>query len=124
MLLIICPQPVRFPTREAKARLPQLVEMPTDLVKGCASVVRTDANFIKSVDKERLVVPFGMALRIEGQKVAGSNQAGFLSKFFALGLKRSRLPCPRIAEQHIGWHIPERFEKLGFLLPMLIRVLC
>ena len=73
---------------------------------------------IKSV----LSAPFGMALRLEGQEVAGCNQVGFLPKYLVLGLKRSRLACPRIAEQYIGRCIPERFERPGFLLPMLILI--
>ena len=79
-------------------RLPQRVETPANLVEGCASVIRAAADFIESVDKERLVVPFGMALRVEGQEVSGCNQTGILPKRRALGLKRSRLACPRIAE--------------------------
>ena len=76
-------------------RLPECVETPADLVKGRTSVIRTDADFIQSVDKERLVMPFRMVLRVEGQEVAGCNQVGLLPK-----LSRTRysnavvLPAP------------------------------
>ena len=99
---IVVPQPIRVTARETEMWPPKLVEASTDLVEGRARVGRPSPDLIKSVDKERLVAPFGMAVHVQGKKVAGGDQADIFLKRLAFGLKRGRLAGAGVAEQYIG----------------------
>ena len=123
MLAVILPKPVRLPAGQPETRFDQGVELPPNLVEGRSHIRRAGPNLIKAVDEEGFAAPLRMVLRLEGQEVAGRDQAGIIPERRALRLERGRLTGARVTYQHVGRRIPELHQRPGLPFPGLKPIL-
>ena len=112
MPAVVRAQPIGRAAGQAEARFSQLVEPPADMVERRALVLRSGAAFVQAVDEQRLVAPFGMVGRCEGQEVACRYVTGLVAQSRAFALEGGGLAGAGVAQQHVGGGGTEALQGL------------
>ena len=106
-------EPVRLPARDTKPRASELFQPVANLAERSQGVDRSRSHLVEAVDEERPVLPLGVGVQVQFDKVAGCHVFGGATQRLALPAELGGLARAGVAQQHVCVCRLVRAERLS-----------